>query len=115
VPDELLDLEVAVGDELAAEEFDLSYLEQGYDPVIDMLEIFCMKWRESWLPGEALTIDETMITWTGVTSGMLQYIIRKPSPLGILLKTLADAATGIIVAAELVEGVPEDHKKQWFA
>lgn len=41
--------------------------------------------------------------------------MRKPSPLGILLKTLADASTGIMLACELVEGTPEDHNKPWYA
>jgi aspartyl/asparaginyl beta-hydroxylase (cupin superfamily) len=36
-----------------------------------MLEIFCRRWREAWLAGESLTIDETMIAWVGVTAGKL--------------------------------------------
>lgn len=64
-------MEVRVSEVLEGEGFDMSYLEQGYDPVIDMLEIFCQAWRDAWLPGEALTIDETMITWTGVAAGKL--------------------------------------------
>jgi hypothetical protein len=39
-----------------------------------------------------------------VHSGRLQFIIRKPTPLGILLKTLSCGITGILLNAEIVEG-----------
>lgn len=61
-----------------------------------------------------MVIDETMILWTGICSGKLQYIIRKPTPLGILLKSVCDATTGIMLHAELVEGKGVDDLKPWF-
>lgn len=76
-----------------------------------MTEIFGDRWRKAWNPGPGLCIDETMLSWVGAISGKLQFIIRKPSPLGILLKTLADIAAGIMLHAEIVEGVPTDQLK----
>ena len=114
-PDVLLSMEAEVIEDLRVnEEFVCDYLTEGYDEVIDLTEIFCMKWREAFKAGSCIVIDETMIGWSGVHSGRLMFIIRKPTPLGILLRTLCCGITGIILAAEVVEGKEMDQLKSWF-
>ena len=44
-----------------------------------------------------------MVFWVGTGSAHLTYIPRKPTPLGIMLKTIVDGETGILLHAELVE------------
>ena len=44
-----------------------------------------------------------MIMWVGGGEVHLKYIPRKPTPLGIMLKTLVDGSTGILLACEIVE------------
>ena len=39
------------------EEFVCDYLTEGYDEVIDLTEIFCMKWREAFKAGSCIVID----------------------------------------------------------
>ena len=58
-----------------------------------------------------MTVDETMVFWVGISKGKLMYIPRKPTPLGFMLKTLVDTATGILLNAEIVEGSEEDANK----
>ena len=58
-----------------------------------------------------MTIDETMIFWVGLAEGRLIWIPRKPTPLGFMLKTVVDTTSGVLLAAEIVEGKEEDEKK----
>lgn len=44
-----------------------------------------------------------MVFWVGQGSAHLTYIPRKPTPLGIMLKTICDTSSGIMVGAEFVE------------
>ena len=39
------------------EEFVCDYLTEGDDEVIDLTEIFCMKWRETFKAGSCIVID----------------------------------------------------------
>lgn len=45
-----------------------------------------------------------MVFWVGIAEGKLMFIPRKPTPLGFMLKTIVDTATGILLNAEIVEG-----------
>ena len=63
-------------------------------------------------PGTFLIPDETMLFWTGL-GGHLTYMPRKPTPLGICLKTLSNAQS-IILNMELVEGKAVDGKKEFY-
>ena len=58
-----------------------------------------------------MVIDESMIGWTGATEGKLMFIIRKPTPVGILLNTMCDADSGVLLNAELNEGAELDKLK----
>ena len=58
--------------------------------------------------GWAVVVDESMIQWQGKSGpgGMphLSYVKRKPQPLGLELKTLCDASTGMMMVIEIQEG-----------
>jgi len=69
------------------------------------------QWQAAWEPSTYLTVDETMIFWTGTGTAHLTYIPRKPSPLGIMLKTTCCGVSGVMVHMELVEGATVDSKK----
>jgi hypothetical protein len=50
-----------------------------------------------------LVPDETMIFWTGAGELYMRYLPRKPTPCGIMLKTLCDGDSKIMLAAEVSE------------
>mmetsp|Transcript_44488 Transcript_44488/g.102007 ORF Transcript_44488/g.102007 Transcript_44488/m.102007 type:complete len:134 (-) Transcript_44488:65-466(-) len=62
-------------------------------------------------PGWLLTVDESMIAWRGQV-GLLDpskcphrsWVPRKPEPLGVELKTMGDALSGIMLRMEICEG-----------
>ena len=70
-------------------------------------------WQSQFVPGTYLTVDETMVFWTGLGPAHLTYLPRKPAPLGIMFKTLCDSETGILLNAERVEGAEKDSEKKW--
>ena len=58
---------------------------------------------------EIMTVDESMIAWepqTTKTGGLpnLSFIKRKPKPLGIELKDVADGRHGLVLWMEIQEG-----------
>ena len=79
------------------------------------LEMCNTTWQESWEAGSFIITDKSMVPWTGCTSDVhLTPMPRKPSPLGVCLKTLADCSN-ILLLMELVEGQEVDSKKELFA
>ena len=58
--------------------------------------------------GWAVVPDESMIEWQGKSGpgGIphLSHVPRKPHPLGLELKTLCDASTGMMMVIEIQEG-----------
>ena len=64
------------------------------------------------MAGKYLVIDETMIWWTGLSSGHLTFLPRKPTPLGFQLKTVVDGSSGVLLALEIVEGKEVDSAKK---
>jgi Transposase IS4 len=57
-----------------------------------------------------------MIFWVGLAPH-LTYLPRKPTPLGIMMKTLVCAVTGILLVAEIDKGKKvmekEKYRKDW--
>ena len=66
-----------------------------------------------------MTVDESMVMWVGTGDMHLTYIPRKPTPLGIMMKTVVDSDSGILMGAELCEaaGVMDDYEyqREWGA
>ena len=62
-----------------------------------------------------LCADESMMSWAGASEAHISYIPRKPHPLGIQVKTICDARSGIWLDRDLVEGKEADSKKEFFA
>lgn len=71
------------------------------------------QFKAAWEPGTYLTVDETMVFWTGLGPVHLTYIPRKPSPLGVMFKVTCCGETGILLHAELVEGAAVDRNKRF--
>lgn len=69
----------------------------------EMVELCNERWRNAWQPGTYLVADETMIFWVGAAPH-LTYLPRKPTPLGVMMKTLVDAGTGIMLTCEIDKG-----------
>lgn len=73
-----------------------------------LVEEFNCQRRLEFKCGWAVVPDESMITWQGKSGpgGMphLSFIARKPAPLGLELKTICDADTGIMMGMEIQEG-----------
>ena len=68
------------------------------------------QWRAAWESGTSITIDETMVFWTGIGDPHLTYLPRKPSPLGIMYKVVCDANRGALLHIEPVEGAEVDQR-----
>ena len=56
-----------------------------------------------------------MIIWEVQGCLHITFLPRKPTPLGIQLKTLVDAISGILLGVEIVEGKAVDSQKKWYA
>jgi hypothetical protein len=97
----------------ALDRVDESYLKDGYGEIYEWVATCQAKWREGMEPGVYITIDETMCFWVGLTSGRLIYLPRKPTPLGVMFKTVCDVDTGMLISMELVEGAEVDAKKEF--
>lgn len=80
-----------------------------------MVDLFATTWRRAWCPGHLLTMDETMVWWTGLRSAHLTYLPRKPTPLGFQLKTLCDGQSHILLNMEICEGKDVDRQKEHAA
>ena len=81
---------------------------------IAWLKSFTDLWQSEFVAGTFLTVDETMVFWTGLGPAHLTYLPRKPTPLGIMFKTLCDSKTGVLMHAEKVDGAERDRLKKWY-
>lgn len=54
-----------------------------------------------------------MIFWVGTGDVHLTYIPRKPTPLGIMLKTGCCSSSGVMVRAELCEAADDMASKEY--
>ena len=73
------------------------------------------KFQAGYTPGSCLCVDESMISWTGSTTDMhLYYIKRKPKPLGVLVRTCSDGETNILVNAEIAESKEMEQEKTGY-
>jgi hypothetical protein len=80
------------------------------DPLQDVrkwFDLLAETWRAAYHAGTTLTIDETMIFWTGL-GVHLTYLPRKPTPLRIMLKTICNATSRISLGWEFCEGKEVD-------
>jgi hypothetical protein len=77
------------------------------------LDLLAETWRAAHHAGTTLTIDETMIFWTGL-GVQLTCLPCKPTPLGVMLKTICDASSRILLGWEFSEGKEVDSLKHWY-
>ena len=73
-------------------------------------------------PGWLITGDETMVAWRGQNGVLnimkcphLSWVPRKPEPLGVELKTVGDALSGIMLRIEICEGKEAMKTKKFSA
>ena len=66
-----------------------------------MIEAFNKSRKMHVKPGWLLCVDESMIAWTGNGCPHLSYVPRKPEPLGIEIKNLCDATSGVMLFLEI--------------
>ena len=72
------------------------------------------QWKSHWTPGDVLCAEESMTAWAGASEVHISYLPRKPHPLGIQLKTICDARSGIWLDIDPVEGKDIDASKEFF-
>ena len=77
---------------------------------------------QAFSPGWLLIVDESMSAWRGrVGSGahtllpVLSFVPRKPEPLGLELKTTADALTSMMLFIEPCMGKDSHSTLEYFA
>lgn len=87
----------------------------GYETVEPFFRACVDKWRGAWDPATILTIDESMVGWSGMGEGALTFLPRKPCDLGIMLKTLCCAESGVLINAEICEGKKAMQQKEYVA
>jgi Transposase IS4 len=75
-------------------------------------DLLVATFHKAFVAGTIIVVDETMIFWTGMGIH-LTYLPRKPTPLGIMSKTICDASTRILLSWEFCEGKEVDARKQW--
>jgi hypothetical protein len=70
-------------------------------------------WQDVFVPDSVMVADKTMIGFTGATNIHLTILRNKPTSKGVCLKTLCDASTLVMIAAEFVEGKAEQVLKRY--
>ena len=85
----------------------------GFDEVRGFLALCVQTWQAAFNAGTVMVCDESMLMWVGTGDVHLTYIPRKPTPLGIMLKTCCDGNTGILLNAELVEPAKTHDDEEW--
>ena len=73
-------------------------------PIRDFVKSFNDIRKANIIIGWLLCIDETMWKWSGLGLPHQSWIPRKPEPLGVESKTVADVESGILLYIELQEG-----------
>ena len=73
------------------------------------LDYLLNKWQENYYPGRDLSIDETMIAYTGTDVKFNVILRNKPINEGFLFYDLADPKNGYLLNGEIYTG--NDHKK----
>ena len=74
-----------------------------YHVAMRLIAAFNEKWRDGWTAGTYLVPDETMIFWTGSGELHMTFLFRKPTPYGMMFKTLCCGDSHIMLVAELAE------------
>lgn len=74
-----------------------------YNVAMRLINTFGEKWRDAWTPGTYLVPDETMVFWTGTGELHMTVMFRKPTPYGMMFKTLCCGDSHIMLVAELAE------------
>ena len=81
------------------------------------LDVCCKLWRTSFAPSTYITVDESMVGWSGLGEQELTFLPRKPCDLGMMLKTACCSKVGVMVAAEICEGKDlmkdKPYNKEW--
>ena len=80
---------------------------------LNLVKTFAATWRGAWIPGMYLFPDETMVFWSGAGELHMTYLPRKPTPYGIMMKTLCDGDSKIMLAAEVPESKEVMAKKEY--
>lgn len=92
---------------------------KSFDDITPFLEMCTKKWRGAWSAGTYIVPDESMIYWVGSGAPHLTFIPRKPTPLGIMMKTACCGSSGVMLNAEITEAKEVmDNKpfaKEWGA
>jgi hypothetical protein len=101
----------AEGDHMAQQYQDMP---KDFSSIIPFVSLCGRQWRSAWRPGTILVPDESMVQWVGGGAPHLTLIPRKPTPLGLMFKTVCCAETGILLNAELQECAEDMHKKEFF-
>ena len=78
------------------------------DNVFDHVKLFANQWNinmaQALIPGECVTVNESMGGWTGKAMYGLMHAHRKPTPNGQESRTTACSITGVIIRSMICEG-----------
>jgi hypothetical protein len=75
-------------------------------------DLLAAYWRSSYKAGTILVVDEAMVFWTG-QGAHLTYLPRKPTPEGVMLKTILDGASRVILGWDFTKVKEIDQQKRW--
>ena len=79
-----------------------------------MIEHCIERWNSHWTPEDVLCAEESMMARAGASEAHISYLPRKLHPLGIQLKTICDARSGIKLDIDPVEGKDINASKEFF-
>jgi hypothetical protein len=85
--------------------------ERGYHPLFKVAEIvkrISVAMRATWLPGERITVDESMMRYNGRAIAFVQYMPRKPIKHGIKVFAVCCAYSGVMLGFEVYCGADEN-------
>ena len=73
-------------------------------PVRSFIQKFNENRRRSIYPSYKCVVDESMCAFRGSGLPHVSFVPRKPEPVGLELKTLADTESGVMLCLEMCEG-----------
>jgi hypothetical protein len=85
--------------------------EPGYNPLFKVAYIvkkIAVAMRATWLPGERITVDESMVRYNGRAIAFVQYMPRKPIKHGIKVFAVCCAYSGVMLGFEVYCGADEN-------
>ena len=92
----------------------MDYMGKRFDSVRSWVEAFNAAWEATWSPGRRIIVDKSIILWGGGGNVHFTWLPRKPTPMGVCMKSATCNSAGVMLRVEVMEGKVVDQKKPFL-